>query len=371
MARSDLTGYAALLGESLSSRVGLLERLLRDAHYPSLGQYKERILADAIKDYLPRTIEVGTGFVMFPHADEAPPGGPEMHDPLNQSAYSISRQCDILVYDISRFPPIFRDRDFVVIRPEAVRAVIEVKGSLSVTSAREALESFHDFASKWRATQVFYLGHAQPTTPAPGLFVMAWEVRRDRSGRPMASPTRLRELVTSFYTDHVNQSEVDGYPFLQKLLIHNESEIFSTFGIDMTEEGSRHSFGWSSRDGRFIRVDENGELFRDKDRTVASLLAALHWIVAKEDFNRFFSYVDEVSDSRSLPYEHSGTSWAWTNVPDVRLFTAQVPQRRASLHDNSGRLPLVPAACQNGAETRDIDQHQDDNETGPDQHRSR
>jgi hypothetical protein len=30
----------------------------------------------------------------------------------------------------------------------------------------------------------------------------------------------------------------------------------------------------------------------------------------------------------------------------------------------------VPSACQNGAETGDIDQHQDDSETGPDQHRS-
>jgi hypothetical protein len=74
MKRTDLTGYAALLGEGLSSKVGLLERILRDVHYPSLGQYKERVLADTIKDFLPRTVEVGTGFVIFPHADQAPPG---------------------------------------------------------------------------------------------------------------------------------------------------------------------------------------------------------------------------------------------------------------------------------------------------------
>ena len=29
-----------------------------------------------------------------------------------------------------------------------------------------------------------------------------------------------------------------------------------------------------------------------------------------------------------------------------------------------------PAPCQNGTKTGDIDQHQDDNETGPDQRRS-
>jgi hypothetical protein len=132
MSRTDLTGYAALFGESLSSKVDLLGRLIGDAHYPSLGRYKERLLADAIRGFLPRAVEVGTGFVLFPHADPNPPGGPDFHDPLNQSAYSISRQCDILVYDSTRYPVVFRDGDFVVIRPEAVRAVIEVKGSLSI-----------------------------------------------------------------------------------------------------------------------------------------------------------------------------------------------------------------------------------------------
>lgn len=48
MSRTDLTGYAALFGESLSSKADLLDRLIGDAHYLSLGQYKERLLADAI-----------------------------------------------------------------------------------------------------------------------------------------------------------------------------------------------------------------------------------------------------------------------------------------------------------------------------------
>jgi hypothetical protein len=96
MTRADLTGYAALFGESLTSKVDLLGRLLGDSHYPSLGQYKERLLADAIRGFLPRTVEVGTGFVMFPHADMNPPAGGQFYDPLNHSAFSMSRQCDIL-----------------------------------------------------------------------------------------------------------------------------------------------------------------------------------------------------------------------------------------------------------------------------------
>jgi hypothetical protein len=326
MERTDLTGYAALLGESLSSKVGLLERILRNAHYPSLGQYKERLLADTIKDFLPRTVEVGTGFVMFPHADETPPGGPEMHDPLNQSAYSISRQCDILVYDVARFPPIFRDRDFVVVRPEAVRAVIEVKGALSLNETVDVLDSFHDFASKWRATQLFYLEHHQSTALAPGLFVMAWDMKRNKNGRPITSPASVREKIASYYSTKVRKSEVDGYPFLQKLLIYNEADIFSVHGGELGEV-PKINFGWTSVDGRFARFDKDGKPFRDKDRTIASLLSSLHWIVNRDDFNRFFSYVDEVKNPHLLPYEHAGTSWAWTDMgtSEVRKFNAGVP----------------------------------------------
>jgi hypothetical protein len=161
MDRSDLTGFAALLGESLSARVGLLERLLRSAHFPSLGQYKERLLAETIRGFLPSTVRVGTGFVLFPHTDDAPPAG-DYYDPLNQSAFSISRQCDILVYDDARYPTIFRDQDFVIVRPEAVRAVIEVKGAISLPQTRQALESFDDFARKWRRTQLFSWSSINP-----------------------------------------------------------------------------------------------------------------------------------------------------------------------------------------------------------------
>lgn len=326
MARTDLTGYAALLGESLSSRVGLLEKLLRNAHYPSLGQYKERLLADTIRGFLPRTVEVGTGFVMFPHEDPNPPGGPDLYDPLNQSAYSVSRQCDILIYDVARFPPVFRDGEFVVVRPEAVRAVIEVKGSLSIKETQTLLESFHDFAGKWRKTQLFYLKHHQPTAPAPGLFAMAWQIQRRANGQPTTTPTRVRETVADFYATHVQESEADGYPFLSKVLIHNEAEIGSVFGLDKVDGKFLHRFGWHSADGRFARVGPDGKLFRDKDRTVASLLASLHWEVGREHFNRFFSYTDEVKDRRSLHYEHEGISWAWSNLPEGKRFNADVPE---------------------------------------------
>jgi hypothetical protein len=209
--RTDLTGYAALFGESLTSKVDLLGRLLGDSHYPSLGQYKERLLADAIRDFLPRTVEVGTGFVMFPHAETEPYDESQYHDPLNHSAFSISRQCDILVYDVAKYPAVFRDRDFVIIRPEAVRGVIEVKGSLSRRDVSDALVSFHDFGSKWRTTQLFYREQYVPLTPRPPLIVMAWSIPTNAAGRLRITPVAVCNMISKFYAKNVDLDEVDGH----------------------------------------------------------------------------------------------------------------------------------------------------------------
>jgi hypothetical protein len=346
MPRTDLTGYAALFGESLSSKADLLDRLIGDAHYPSLGQYKERLLADAIRGFLPRTVEVGTGFVMFPHADMNPPGGVEFHDPLNQSAYSMSPQCDILVYDVARYPTVFRDGDFVVIRPEAVRAVIEVKGSLTIKETRKALSACHNFAVKWRDTQLFYRERYVPLTRKPPLFVMAWRISRDAAGRPRTTPSAVCKAIAKFYAENVELSEVDGYPFLEELLIHNEARILVCPETEPKGKGKDYRgplesayawhFGSTCLDGQFVRF-RDGSVIRGGDRTIAALLASLHWAIAEEgrpgpprpltDFNRFISYQDEVRDQNALPYKYSGSSRAWSDLSqsDLKRIMSEVP----------------------------------------------
>jgi hypothetical protein len=307
--RSDLTGYAALLGESFSTRVELLERVIRGSHYPSLGRYKERLLAQLIRDYIPSQFEVGTGFVLFPHEDLSPPGGPDHHDPLNQSAFAVSRQCDILVFDSTTVPPVFRDGDFVVVRPEAVSAVIEVKGSLTLPETTSILNSFTDFGRKWRTTQLFYKSHRQELTPAPQLFVLAWSIQTRSNGRPVTNPSSVRDRIAEYYRENVAKDEVREFPTLSHLFIYNECDICKTVWCDEVEGIPQLREGWWSSDGRFIRFD-NGVPYRDKDRTIATLLAALHYATAQGHFNRFFSYADETRNTDLVPYAHTGHS-AW------------------------------------------------------------
>lgn len=310
--RSDLTGYAALLGESFESRVDLLERIIQGAHYPSLGRYKERLLATLLREYLPRTVEVGSGFVMFPVEDRDPPGGADHHDPLNQSAFVISRQCDIIVYESHTVPPVFRDGDFVVVRPEAVRAVVEVKGSLSLDETSSIVEWALDFARKWATTQKFYRERHQGNCRPPALLALAWRFKKRGDGSDETSARRVRERIAQCYQKELPGGTAAEFPILEHLYIHRECQVSSVLNLD-DDESRLGSMGWDSRDGRFIRFDKGGQPFRDGDRTIAALLAALHWCTAREGFNRFFSYPEETRHSDLVPFDGAGFS-AWYEV---------------------------------------------------------
>ena len=323
---SDLTGFAALLGESFASRIDLLAQVLQDAHYPSLGTYKERLLAETIRNYLPASLSVGTGFVMFPCSDPAPAAG-QHFDHLNRSAFSVSRQCDILVFDGNNYPPVFKDGDFVVLRPEAVKAVIEVKGSISVREVRQLVGSFIDFARKWRATQVFYRDHHQQLCDAPTLLAMCWSIAKRTDGRASTNPATLRKTISDLYRLKTIGTDLDAFPLLSSLYIYNEVEIVSTGGFEgQPAEGM--SLGWHSLDGRFKRFDASGTVYRDKDRTIAALLARLHVTMGLEKFNRFFSYPDETRDDKLFPYKYHGYDWTWSRVISSR----EKPFNSARLH---------------------------------------
>lgn len=260
--RSDLTGYAALLGESFASRIELLDRVLQEAHYPSLGRYKERLLAKMIREYLPKSVDVGTGFVLFPHEDLHPPGGKKHHDPLNRSAFAVSRQCDILIFDSSTIPPVFRDEEFVILRPEAARAIIEVKGSLTIKQTRNLLSFCEDFGRKWRRTQLFYKAHNQVLTPYPALFVMGWKIRQGKNGHPETTPSKIREIIAEHYASKLSQDELDGFPLLDKLLIYKESEISSGFESEMRDGRFCLHFGWHSDCKNTSRAGMSGVVSR-------------------------------------------------------------------------------------------------------------
>jgi hypothetical protein len=89
--------------EALKNRV---RYLIEDRHWQTDGEWKESVIRQVLRRYLPASVTVCRGFVVT----------------ANQS----SSQLDILIFDSSK-PVLFRDGDLAFVTPDAVIGVVEVK----------------------------------------------------------------------------------------------------------------------------------------------------------------------------------------------------------------------------------------------------
>jgi len=317
---ADLTSFAALLGDSFASKINLLAQILQDAHYPSLGRYKEKLLANVLEEYIPNKYQVGTGFVLFAHQASEERSSKPGFDRLNMGSHSVSKQCDIIIYDASELPVVFKDHDFVIVRPESVKAIIEVKGSVNKKAVDKTLDSFYDFGKKWHACQSFYAEHGQQLSRAPLLYAMCWDISKNKQGKPVTDGTKVRELIANYYKKNLDSSLLMGFPVLDSLYIYNECEVSCMVWCDYEDDDKQElsiKKGWSTDSGKFIRYNDEQKPYREGDSTISSLLAGLHCSF-EEGFNRFYSYVAETREYTAVPYEHHGFSCWLTDDNDIK-----------------------------------------------------
>lgn len=105
--------YQKSISEELISIKDRLRYFIDDHHWPEDGRYKEIILIDILRKHLPKSVSVGTGFVV--------------------GNGRISTQIDIIIYR-NDFPTMFQQSDFVILAAEAVLGVIEVKSHIANTT---------------------------------------------------------------------------------------------------------------------------------------------------------------------------------------------------------------------------------------------
>ena len=125
-----ITEYFASYSHELKSKMMRLDALIGRDHWLSVGNYKESLRRELLASLLPKKFEVSTGFVL-----SADKNGNEIK----------SKQQDIIIWDSSEYAAIFRDNDFVIIPPEACRAIIEVKSTLTKETLKKALNSSDEF----------------------------------------------------------------------------------------------------------------------------------------------------------------------------------------------------------------------------------
>lgn len=84
-------------------------------HWGEEGRYKEAVLKNVLNRFLPKRYAIGTGFVV--------------KQTENRGEHLTSRQIDLLIYDVES-PILFSEGDFVILTPDAVKGIIEVKANL-------------------------------------------------------------------------------------------------------------------------------------------------------------------------------------------------------------------------------------------------
>lgn len=302
-------------GERFALQIDWLGQLLRDAHHPSLGEYKERLLRNVIADSLPAQYGVGTGFVLFPTQQMRDRDEKRNQNPVELPPHELSRQLDVIVYDRSTYPTVFQDDDFVVLRPEAVRAIVEVKGSLSHRGVDDAMDLLLDFGQKWKTCHSFYKSFHGPKMRQPYLFAMAWAIQTDKNGRARINCTSLRKRIVSRLKE-LELEELPRLPILDAFMVYRNCEVSSVTWFSGLED--ELEFGFGTHRGRFVRYGEDGTPSLSGDKTIASLLARIHYSLGSP-FNTAFAYVDQTRQLDVLPHEHDGYETWLTGVDDIRL----------------------------------------------------
>jgi hypothetical protein len=92
-----------------------VRNLIGSANWGEEGRYKEVVLMNVIRRFLPSNLSVGTGFIVKSETGLA-------IDPQ----ITASKQIDIIVYD-NRIPVLFSEGNFVITTGKHVKALIEVK----------------------------------------------------------------------------------------------------------------------------------------------------------------------------------------------------------------------------------------------------
>ncbi|TDN95682.1 DUF6602 domain-containing protein [Sunxiuqinia elliptica] len=112
------TIYYGSLAEELRVKSEKISLLV--SHGQTVGNYREYILREMLRKYIPSKYKVATGFIE-----------------------GIGRQIDILIYDSLNHAPTFIEGELVVVKKEAVRGIIEVKSNLITAKLKEALDFFY------------------------------------------------------------------------------------------------------------------------------------------------------------------------------------------------------------------------------------
>lgn len=268
--KKDLIKYWSSIGQEFSSKIDRVSHLIGDEHQPSSGRYRERLLIEMITKFLPKKYDVGTGFILFPTLFSSD----SKKSTYSTFTHEVSKEIDIIIYDSLNYSPIYKDGDFIIVKPESVRSVIEVKSTLNLEEIQKSVNNYIDLAFKWLRFDNYYQKFYRQQQKQPGLFIMNWACRKNRNKKPLPRPETVLKKIISTY----NKAEVlklyygKFFPFLSACFMYNKFIINDCISlcIDGSTEYTEYVYTLSS--GKYDEPEYESYAFYGDDKTVSSLL---------------------------------------------------------------------------------------------------
>jgi hypothetical protein len=126
--RQGLYEYYSSQAQSMLAQYDNIRQLLGPTtDWTAPGTLCETLIRDLLRRSLPSMFSVDKGFIFGRRMRD----GQEVHSP----------EIDVLVHDTHLYCPVYRLEDFVIVDPRAVRAVVQVKRSLTGPQLKEAINN--------------------------------------------------------------------------------------------------------------------------------------------------------------------------------------------------------------------------------------
>jgi hypothetical protein len=212
----DILSFQKSINKELSLVRNRVRNFIGGSHWGEDGSYKEAILKNVIKRYLPSNISIGTGFVIS-----------ELNGEIRQTT-----QIDLILYDNS-YPLLFQEGDFIITTPKSVRAIIEVKSKISnsklsgiITKAKRNAEIINTENNKcFNGIFAYEYGSTWNQANAEG------HIQRSLHNALVASRGKVTHLSLGkqIFIRHWAREEIDGYVNRQEIV--GNCQVDSFFNI--------------------------------------------------------------------------------------------------------------------------------------------
>lgn len=169
--------YLASWAAELTSQKDRVRNLIGDAHWLSDGHHKEALIRHFIREHLPATVDVASGFVC---------------DALHKGI--CSPEIDILVTDTLSEPHLFRQHGLCICVPASVLAHMQIKSAFETTALNSALTNVSECQriisssgrSVWRGVMFFSTPESRTTESIVATLVAALSKHAKSLAKPGA-----------------------------------------------------------------------------------------------------------------------------------------------------------------------------------------